>query len=72
MVWGDRRGECSVGALPFGEGLGETGLRTTALSKRWSEFDEDGLDVVGEMEKSRVSSDGCVSRRGEEEGSWFS
>jgi hypothetical protein len=72
VIWGERRGEFSVGALPFGEDLGEVGLRTTALSKRWSEFGEDELDDVGEMEKSRVSSDECVSRRGEGEGSWFS
>ena len=72
MISCERRGECSVGGLSFGEDLGEMGLRITALSKRWSESGEDELDEVGEVTKSRESSKGCMSRRVEGDWSWFS
>ena len=61
-----------MGGLSCGEDLGELGLRITALSKRWSNSGEDELDEVGESKKSRVLSEGRVSRRGEEDWSWFS
>jgi hypothetical protein len=62
-----------VGSLWLAEDLGEMGdegdegLRTTALSKRWSDV---GEEVDGEPSHER--SEGSVSRRGELKVSWFS